>query len=253
MKISIITVTYNSEQYIEHALQSVQEQDYPDIEHIVVDGDSKDNTVKVINKYAANTNRPVKYISEPDKGIYDAMNKGIRMATGEAIGILNSDDFYAHKEVISRVANIYKNENTQVVIGDIVFVKPTNLNRVVRNYSAKKWHPGKFAWGYMPAHPSCFIKKKCFEKYGDYKTDYQIAADYELLIRFLQVHRLPYHYMPEVVVKMRIGGASTKNWKSNVILNEEIIRGCRENGMPTNRIKVYSKYFKKVFELINRG
>ena len=134
-----------------------------------------------------------------------------------------------------------------------MFVKPTNLNRVVRNYSAKKWHPGKFAWGYMPAHPSCFIKKKCFEKYGDYKTDYQIAADYELLIRFLQVHRLPYHYMPEVVVKMRIGGASTKNWKSNVILNEEIIRGCRENGMPTNRIKVYSKYFKKVFELINRG
>lgn len=250
MKVSIITVTYNSAEYIEHAIQSVQQQTYDQIEHIVVDGASTDHTLQIIDKN--NTpEHPIKVLSEPDEGIYDAMNKGIQMATGDVVGILNSDDFYANENVISKIMTIFEQGCIDVVIGDIVFVKPSDLNKVVRNYSARKWHPGKFAWGYMPAHPSCFIKRSCFKELGYYKTDYKIAADYELLIRFLKVYKLPYHYLPEVMVKMRTGGASTKNWKSNVTLNEEIIRGCRENGIRTNHLKVYSKYFKKVFELLN--
>ncbi|TRX50236.1 glycosyltransferase [Fulvivirga sp. M361] len=248
MKVSIITVCYNSEQVLQDAINSVSDQDYDNIEYIVIDGGSSDNTVSIIER---NSDKIKVWISEPDEGIYDAMNKGITLATGDVVGILNSDDVYTHNAIISQVVQAFTSD-TDSVIGDIFFVSPGNLERVVRTYSSSHWSPVKFVWGFMPPHPSFFVRKKYYDKLGVYKIDYKIASDYELLIRFLAVNKLNYKYLPIEMVKMRTGGASTKNWKSNTVLNKEIIRACRENGLKTNYLMVYSKYFKKVFELINR-
>jgi len=248
MKISLITVTYNSAATFQDTINSVNAQNHPDIEYIVVDGASKDNTLNIIK---ANENKISKWISEPDKGIYDAMNKGLKLVTGEVIGIINSDDFYYNDTIISSVAKAFEDENVDAVFGDLVFVDPDNLDKVVRTYSSKNWYPEKFARGFMPAHPTFFVRRKYYEQFGLFKTDYKIAADYELLIRFLYVNKLRYKYLPLTMVTMRKGGVSSNGIKSNIILNEEIIRGCRENGIKTNVFKVYSKYFFKVFELMN--
>ena len=249
MKISIITVAYNAESTIAQAIASVAGQDYADVEYIVIDGQSDDGTAGIVRSHGDKINR---FISEPDKGIYDAMNKGIDMANGEVVGMLNADDFYAGPSVLSKVMKTFENPEVDAVFGDIVFLSSENPEKTVRNYSSKHWHPGKFAWGFMPAHPSFFVRRKFYEQFGKFKTDYRIAADYELLIRFLYVHKLRYRYLSECFVKMRTGGASTRNMKSNIILNREIIRGCRENGIRTNVAMVYSKYFRKIFELVPR-
>ncbi|PZR30467.1 MAG: glycosyl transferase [Azospira oryzae] len=246
MTISLITVSYNSAATLAHTIASVRNQDYKDIEYIVVDGASKDNTLSIIRQNEDVIN---KWISEPDKGIYDAMNKALRMATGEVVGIINSDDFYHADNILSQIANAFEDENVDAVFGDLVFVDSANLDKVVRTYSSRGWHPGKFARGFMPAHPTFFVRKKFYDQFGLFKTDYRIAADYELLIRFLYVNKLRYHYLPLTMVTMRRGGASTGGIKSTIILNDEIIRACRENGIRTNVFKVYPKYFIKVFEL----
>ena len=246
MKVSLITVSYNSAATIRDTITSVSNQDHPDIEYIIVDGNSKDNTLEVIK---ANESKISKWISEPDKGIYDAMNKAIKMTSGEVVGILNSDDFYHSKNIISQIAHAFEDENIDAVFGDLVFVNPTNLKKVIRTYSSKNWNPKKFARGYMPAHPTFFVRKKYYEQFGLFKTDYKIAADYELLIRFLYVNSLRYRYLPLTMVTMRRGGASTGGIRSNIILNNEIVRACRENGIYTNLFNIYPKYFVKIFEL----
>ena len=248
MKISLITVSYNSAETITDTIESIHSQDFDDIEYIIVDGASKDNTVEIIKSYGAKID---KWISEPDKGIYDAMNKAINMATGEVVGILNSDDFYSATSVISQVADAFGDSTIDAVFGDLVFVDPKNLKKVVRKYSSAKWYPEKFAKGFMPAHPTFFVRRKYYEQIGLFKTDYKIAADYELLIRFLYVRKLKYKYLPLNMVTMRKGGVSSNGIMSNIILNDEIIRGCRENGIQTNVFKVYPKYFTKLFELFN--
>ncbi|MGC4023575.1 MAG: glycosyltransferase family 2 protein [Cyclobacteriaceae bacterium] len=247
MKISLITVSFNSAATIQDTIQSVRSQNYKDIEYIIVDGNSKDRTVDIIK---ANESVITKWVSEPDKGIYDAMNKALKMVTGEVVGILNSDDFYSNETIISQVAEVFNDSSVDAVFGDLVFVDPDNLKKVLRTYSSARWNPKKFAWGFMPAHPTFFVKRKHYEAFGLFKTDYKIAADYELLIRFLYVHHLKYKYLPLTMVKMRKGGVSSRNLMSNVILNREIMRGCRENGVYTNALMVYSKYFKKIFELL---
>ncbi|MFM9840743.1 MAG: glycosyltransferase family 2 protein [Cyclobacteriaceae bacterium] len=246
MKISLLTVSFNSASTIQDTIESIRSQDYKNIEYIAVDGNSKDGTVEIIKSYDSFIS---KWISEPDKGIYDAMNKAIQLATGDVVGILNSDDFYSTNTIISQVAEAFTDEKVDVVFGDLVFVDPNNLNKIVRKYSSAKWHPTKFARGFMPAHPTVFIRRKYYEQFGLFKTDYKIAADYELLIRFLYVHKLKYKYLPITMVKMRRGGVSSRSWRSNFILNDEIIRACRENGIKTNVFKVYPKYFTKLFEL----
>lgn len=248
MKISLITVSYNSAATIKDTIDSIRSQDYPDIEYIVVDGNSKDNTVEILKE---NTSLIDRWISEPDKGIYDAMNKALKLATGEVVGILNSDDFYSSNQIISQVAAAFQDPTTDAVFGDLVFVDPRNLKKVVRKYSSANWNPKKFARGFMPAHPTFFVRRKFYEQFGLFKTDYRIAADYELLIRFLYVHKLRYKYLPITMVNMRKGGVSSNGIKSNIILNNEIIRGCRENGISTNVFKVYPKYFIKLFELFH--
>jgi len=248
MKVTIITVCYNSAAHIEDAINSVLEQDYADIEHIVIDGNSNDGTQRILEKY---NDKLAHWTSEPDHGIYDAMNKGIKKATGDVIGILNSDDFYFDNQVISKVAKAFSDHSTEAVFGDLIFVDPKDINRTVRTYSSKNWHPDKFARGYMPAHPTFFVKKEFYEKHGLFETDYEIAADYEMLIRLLYVYQLKYTYLPIKMVKMRKGGVSSNGIKSNIILNNEIIRACRKHGIKTNALKIYPKYFRKVFELFN--
>jgi len=248
MKISVITVCHNSAQYIEDAIMSVRDQQYENIEHIIIDGNSTDGTKEILQKHQKALGY---WTSEEDSGIYDAMNKGILHATGEIIGILNSDDFYYDNQVISKVAEAFSNKTIDAVFGDLIFVDPNNLNRTVRTYSSHEWHPNKFAKGYMPAHPTFFVRREFYSKHGLFETDYEIAADYEMLIRLLYVHKLKYQYIPMKMVKMRKGGVSSNGIMSNIILNREIIRACRKNGIKTSAFKIYPKYFKKIFELFN--
>jgi glycosyltransferase involved in cell wall biosynthesis len=249
MKVSIITVTYNSEKTVGDTIDSILSQDYSNIEYIIVDGASKDRTIEIVESYG---NQISKFISEPDRGMYDAMNKGINLATGDIIGILNSDDFYANQSVISNVVNAFIESDSDSIFGDLVYVNANDLSKVTRYYSSAHFYPKLFAYGWMPAHPTFFVKRWAYEQYGLFQTDYKIAADYELLTRFLAKYKLSYTYLPQVMVKMRTGGASTTNLMSNWILNAEIIRACTENGIKTNWFKVLSKYFKKVFQLIRR-
>ena len=248
MKITIITVCYNSVSHIEDAINSVFNQDHKSIEHIVIDGDSDDGTQEILKK---NEDKISFWMSEKDLGIYDAMNKGILKATGDVIGILNSDDFYFNEKVISTVVEEFSDSETDAVFGDLIVVDPNNLDRTVRTYSSKNWHPDKFAKGYMPAHPTFFVRREFYNKYGLFETDYKIAADYEMLIRLLYVFKLNYRYLPLKMVKMRKGGVSSNGVASNITLNNEIIRACRKHGIKTNAFKIYPKYFNKVFELFN--
>jgi glycosyltransferase involved in cell wall biosynthesis len=210
MKVSIITVCYNSASHVEDAINSVAAQDYGNIEHIIIDGGSTDGTIALLEKHDG---RIASWISEPDRGIYDAMNKGIGMATGEVIGLLNSDDFYYNSSIISQVAAAFEDQKIDAVYGDLIFIDPENLNRTVRTYSSAKWSPARFARGYMPAHPTFFVRRKYYEKFGLFETDYRIAADYEMLIRLLFVNKLKYKYLPLTMVKMRKGGVSSSGIK----------------------------------------
>jgi glycosyltransferase involved in cell wall biosynthesis len=248
-KVSIITVCYNSVDTIADTINSVLIQDYPRIEHIIIDGASRDGTVDIVRSYS---DLIAQFISEPDRGMYDAINKGLSLATGDLIGILNSDDVYAHPQVISTVVTTLRESHADCVFADLIYVSPTNLNQVVRYYSSAPFNPRRFAYGWMPAHPTVFIKRSSYDSYGHFKTNYKIAADYELLTRFLAKYQLSYVYVPQVWVKMRTGGISTSSLMSNWILNREIVRACAENGIDTNLFKVLSKYFTKVFQLVQR-
>jgi len=243
MKISLITATYNSSSTIAGCITSVNNQTYPNIEHIIIDGASKDYTIDIIKSIS---NRVTKIVSEPDKGIYDAMNKGIRLVTGDIVGILNSDDFFTSDDVIEKIVSAFQSNPVDGVYGDICFVKPTALSMVVRYYSAALFKPAMLRFGFMPPHPSFYVRSEWYKKLDLYKTDYKIAADYELLIRYLSVNKLKTRYLNFCVVTMRTGGESTRNLKSNWILNREIVRGCRENGIYTNMMILSLKYFFKV-------
>lgn len=249
MKVSIITVVYNNEKYIAGAIESVLEQDYSDIEYIIVDGASTDSTLSVISRYQ---NRITKIISEKDGGLYEAMNKGICAATGEVIGILNSDDFFYDKHVVSTIERSFIEDKVDAVIGDIVFIKKDDDSQIIRKCSSRNWKVSSFTWGLMPPHPSVFIKRGLFEKLGYYKTHYKIAADFELLMRFLLVNKINWKYLPVVTTKMRLGGKSTNYLKTAFSINTELIRSCRENKISTNYFKIYSRYFTKSMEFFRR-
>jgi len=246
-RISIITVCFNSERTLEHTIQSVITQDYLNIEYIVIDGGSNDGTLEIVEKYKKNI---ATFISEKDEGIYDAMNKGIRAATGEIIGILNSDDTFYDSSVLSKIAQAFSEADIDATISDIVFVKRDSDHKVIRKYSSKRWGPWKFAWGFMPPHPSFFVKRNELNKLGLYKTGYKIAADYELMIRYLLINRINWKYIPIITTKMNLGGASTKGIKSLITINKEIARACRENNIFSNYLMIYSKYLVKPFEFL---
>jgi len=246
MKFSIITVTYNSSLTLADTLSSVSSQDYPDIEYILIDGGSTDSTLELINSSA----RVDQLLSEPDAGIYDAMNKGIKRATGDVIGFLHSDDIYAQPDVLSCVAERFKRSNLDALYGDIVYFQNNAGRDVVRKYRSHRFAPNMIGWGWMPAHPSLFLKRHVYETYGLFKTDYKIAGDYEYVARIFHANLLKYEYLPEVLVKMRMGGVSTGGLSNSIILNQEVLRACRENGVPTNWFKILSKYPAKLLDAI---
>lgn len=252
MKISVITVTFNSAATVRDTIESVLCQAYVNYEYLVIDGGSKDNTVDIIKEYESKFEGRMKWISEKDKGMYDGINKGIRMATGDVVGIINSDDFYHRTDIFDIINKAFEEDKTiQAVYGDVRFVHPDNLDKTVRYYSSKHWKPWRFRFGFMPAHPTFFTYRENFEKYGYYQYDYHIAADYELLIRHMYTNKVPAKYLSVDFMKMRTGGRSTNGWKANVILNKEIVRACKENGIWTCMPLLFMKYFIKVFELLN--
>lgn len=248
MKVSIITVCYNSAATIEDTITSVLSQDYKDIEYIIIDGGSNDATLNIINKYRDKIST---FISERDQGIYDAMNKGIKHATGDIVGILNSDDFYETKDVITEVVNNF-DTNTEVVFGDLIFVKPDNLKKITRFYSLPNFKAWKLRFGWMPPHPATFIKKSVYDKYGLYKINYKISADYEVFVRFLLVNKVKFKHLDKILVRMRDGGVSTSGLKSSLTLNKEIVKACGENGIYTNIFILMSKLPFKLLELLKR-
>lgn len=249
MKVSIITVVYNGEAFLETAIQSVRNQDYTDIEYIVIDGASKDGTPQILEKYRDQIDV---LVSEPDQGIYDAMNKGVKRATGEIIGILNADDFYARQDVISRVVQEFREKQVDAVFGDLVFVKPENLDRVVRYYSSGNFKLAHFERADLPPHPTFFCKRELYEKYGHFRTDFRVVADFELMLRFLYIHKASFSHIQMVMVKMRMGGVSNEGIRSKLKLNKEMQRALKLNGINSSMLKIYSKYFTKIFQLVRR-
>ena len=250
MKISIITVCYNSEKTIRDTIESVLCQTYPEIEYIVIDGSSSDNTLNIVNDYR---DKISKIISEPDKGIYDAMNKGLKNSTGDVVGILNSDDFFENCAVISDVAKHFKyNPSSSLLIGDVVYVDPYDTEKITRFYSSKNFQPFKLRFGWMPPHAATFIKADVYERVGNYCTDYKISADYELFVRMLFVHNLTYSRLNKVLVRMRSGGVSTSGLKNSFLLNTEIVKACNDNGVYTNIVLVLMKIPLKLLEFVRR-
>lgn len=248
MKISIITVVRNNQKTIKTAIDSVLSQTYENIEYIVVDGASTDGTVEIVQSYGDKIN---KCISEPDCGLYDAMNKGLTLATGNIVGILNSDDFYMDEYVIEKVVKEFENKVVDSVFADLVYVKPDDLVKVVRYYDSSLCLPGNFRKAMYPAHPTFFVKREMYEKYGYFKTDYKIAADFDLMARFLYTHKISYAYLPEPIIKMRVGGVST-SLKSLYINTLEQLRVCRENGIKTNLWTILLKYPSKLLGLMRK-
>ena len=248
--ITIITVTYNSESTINDTIISVLNQSYNDIEYIIVDGCSKDRTVDIIKEYEPKFKGRLKWISEKDKGIYDAMNKGIRMATGDIIGILNSDDFFTSNDVISTVYETFEKYNPDAIYGDIHFVNDSNLNKTVRYYSSKIFRRELMRFGFMPAHPSFYIKRECFDKFGLYNTSYKIAADFEFLLRTIFIGNIKTIYIPKDFVTMRTGGASTSGMSSHRLIMKEHLRAFKENSIFTNRILLSMRYIYKIIEVM---
>ena len=248
MKVSIITVAKNSERTIEDTMKSVLGQTYADIEYIIVDGCSTDKTLDIVRSYEQAFNGRMKCVSEQDNGIYDAMNKGIRIATGDVVGILNSDDYFTSNDVIERMAKLFEDKRTDAVYGDIHFIHDGEPDKCVRYYSSKLFRPMWLRFGMMPAHPSFYCRREIFHKAGLYKTDYKIGSDFEMMVRLFMIHHIRAKYLPMDFVTMRTGGASTKNVRSRLQLVKDDVRGCRENGVYSNVVMCSVKYLYKIFE-----
>ena len=265
MKVSLITACYNSAATIKTAIDSVRAQSGVDIEYIVVDGGSTDGTVDVIKEYADKThnsqltthNFSFRWISERDKGMYDAINRGIKMATGDVVGILNADDVLTDDTTLAHIAQAF-GEHVDCVYADIRFVKQGETVEALRNAktvrycSAAKWKPWMFRFAAMVPHPSFYVRRECFGRLGGYSLDYRICSDFELELRYLYLAKLKAAYLPECVVVMRMGGASTAGWRSNVEINREDLRALRAHGIWSCLPLIYLKYLFKIWGFVFR-
>lgn len=250
MKISLITATYNSEKYLRDTIESILQQDYPNVEYIIIDGGSKDSTTDIIKEYEPKFEARLHWISEPDKGLYDALNKGFKMATGDVVGILNSDDFFTSNNVLSKVAETFQTTKCEAVYGDIHFVDGNDLKKCTRYYSSSIFKRSLMRIGFIPAHPSFYVHKSKFDELGYYKTDYKIAADFELLLRFIYVNKIRTQYIRLDFVTMRTGGMSTESMDSRKIIMREHLRAFKENGIFNNRFILCLRYPYKIWELL---
>ncbi|RBP69272.1 glycosyltransferase family 2 protein [Marinobacter nauticus] len=250
MKVSVITVCYNSEKTIASTLDSIASQTHDNIEHVIVDGGSTDGTISIVKQKLRDGDV---FVSEPDEGLYDAMNKGVDLATGDIVGVLNSDDFYESDDAVATVVEMFRRTpEADLVFGDVVFVSPDNLHKVIRLYRAAHFRPWKLRFGWMPPHPATFVRKTAYERVGKYRLDMRIAADYDMFVRWLLAAGLKWRYLDRVLVRMRAGGVSTSGIQSSIRLNREIVRACRGNGVYTNLLLVLSKIPFKLLELIRR-
>jgi len=249
MKISLITVSYNSEDTIEDTFRSVVAQKGVDIEYIVIDGSSTDATLEIVKKYEDKIDV---FLSEKDNGIYDAMNKGIQLASGELIGILNSDDVFSHDEVLLKVANAFLDSTIDGLYGDLVYVDRFDLDKVKRKWVAKPYNEGAFLKGWMPPHPTFYIRKQVYENYGLFNLDFISAADYEIMLRFIHKFNIKLAYLPEVMVKMRQGGQSNASLLNRIKANREDKRAWEVNGLKPGKLTLLQKPLSKVTQFLKR-
>jgi glycosyltransferase len=248
MKISVITATYNSAATVRDTLSCIAGQTHLDIEHIIVDGQSKDNTLDIIKEFP----HVAKLISEKDKGLYDAMNKGVQLATGDVIGILNSDDFYTSSTILGKVAAVFSDPSIEAVYGDLQYVKQDDVNKVVRTWKAGRYKKKYFYYGWMPPHPTFFVRSNLYKKAGLFNTRLRSAADYELMLRMMVKYDARVHYIPEVLVKMRDGGLSNATLVNRLRANAEDREAWRLNGLKPYFFTRWLKPLRKVFQFINR-
>lgn len=246
MKISIITATYNSAVTVADTIESVANQRYKNIEHLIIDGLSKDKTLDVVK--SSKHNGPI--FSEKDKGIYDAMNKGIVKASGDVIGILNSDDFYASDDIIEQVAHLFATTNCDLLYGDLYFIDQNNTSKVKRKWISGNYKLKDFLYGWMPPHPTFFVRKEVYEKYGMFNMELGSAADYELMLRFMFKHKLKTSYLNKVMVLFRVGGASTKNLNNRVKANMNDRRAWVVNGLTPKWFTLHLKPLRKIKQFI---
>lgn len=241
MKISIITVSYNSKNFIESCINSLLNQSYKNIEYIVIDGLSTDNTLKIVKKYSKYISA---IISEPDQGPYNAMNKGIKIAKGEIIGFLHSDDLYSNNDVLSKVANVFRdNPSLDACYADLIYVKQTDISKIVRYWKSSKFIAGSFSKGWIPPHPTLFMRRSVYERFGDFNLSYSVVSDVELMMRFFEINKIQTLYLNEVWVKMRLGGLSNKSFKSILKQNLDILRALRIHRMNDNMIIFFINKF----------
>jgi glycosyltransferase involved in cell wall biosynthesis len=250
LKISIITVTFNSELYIADCLASVEAQKYHNIEHIVIDGGSTDKTTSIVKKFP----HIKKIVSEPDEGIYDAMNKGISFATGGIIGFLNSDDFYTNNEVISSIVKKFESDlSLDACYADLIYVDQLNVSKTIRYFKSCKFKEKLFSKGWCPPHPTFFVRQSVYERFGKFDLTYNIASDVDLMMRFLEKYKIKSLYTPNVWVKMRMGGTTNKNLKNIWLQNKEILNSLNSNGLTVNPIRFFGyKIISRLFQFFKR-
>jgi glycosyltransferase involved in cell wall biosynthesis len=250
MKVSIITVAYNAADTIADTIESVAQQDHVDIEHIIIDGASSDGTIEIVDRYRESL---AIVVSEPDQGIYDAMNKGLRMATGEIVGMLNADDIYADNGVISRVAGVFaEDEGLDGVYGDIVFVNRQSPQKTVRYWKSRPYRDGLFEKGWMPPHPTFFVRSEVYRRYGDFDTRFRIQSDFDLCMRFMAIHHVRTRYLPGVMVKMRMGGVTSSGPVNVIKGNIEAYNACRKNGLKVSPLFIARKILSRVPQFLRR-
>jgi glycosyltransferase involved in cell wall biosynthesis len=245
VKISIITVTYNSAATLEETILSVINQSYKNIEYIIVDGISTDNTLQIIDKYKSSIS---KIISEKDQGLYDALNKGIDMATGDVIGILHSDDFYIDRNVIQKYADTFANDNCDAVYSDLYYVDKNNTGKIIRKWKSGTYRHGAFINGWMPPHPTFFAKQVVYQTFGNFDLQFKSAADYELMLRFIHRHHIRLSYLPEFTIKMRVGGKSNVTVQNRVNANLEDRKAWQINGLKPRFYTLYLKPLRKLLQ-----
>ena len=243
MKVSVITVTYNSAQTVEDTIKSVVNQDYNDIEYIIIDGLSKDNTLEIVNKY--NT-KIAKVISEKDHGIYDAISKGIKNATGDIVVALNSDDMYASNDIITKVVELFKSSHADAVYGDLNYVDRVDTKKVIRKWKSGVYKKGHFLKGWMPPHPTLFVRNYCYQKYGSFNLSLRSSADYELMLRFIHKHQIKVAYLPQLIVNMRAGGQSNVSFKNRFKANREDRKAWEINGLKPGLLTLLRKPLSKI-------